>query len=175
MKKKKTYRAYYKSPLGLLSIAANDTAITSLTFVKNKKGKENINEVVNDCLNQLSEYFKRERYDFNILTEQEGTDFQQKVWTEIQKIPYGITMSYLSMAKRLKNYTLSRAVGNACGKNKIPIIIPCHRLVGSNGDLIGYIGGLDRKKWLLEFENETVEPKLFNFINDGKKSRGKHS
>lgn len=175
MAKKIIYRAYFKSPLGLLSITANETAITGLSFVKSKKAKEKKNEVIKDCLKQLTEYFKRERYDFNLLTEQDGTEFQQKVWTEIQKIPFGLTTSYLILAKKLRNYTLSRAVGNACGKNKIPLIIPCHRMVGNSGELVGYIGGIDKKKWLLEFENETVEPKLFSFKDDTKKPRRKRS
>ena len=175
MAKKIKFRAYFKSPLGLLSITANDTAITGLAFVKQKRAKEKKNEVIKDCLKQLSEYFKRGRYDFNIMVEQEGTELQQKVWSELQKIPYGMTMSYLNMAKKIKNRTLSRAVGNASGQNNIPIIIPCHRLIGINGDLTGYSGGIEKKKWLLEFENETVEPKLFNFTEDGKKPRRKRS
>jgi len=175
MVKKHIYRAYYKSPLGLLSITANETAITKLAFVKHKRGKEKKNEVIKDCLKQLSEYFKRERYDFNILVEQKGTAFQQKVWIELQKIPYGMTMSYLNLAKKIKNRMVSRAVGNASGQNRIPIIIPCHRLIGIHGDLTGYSGGIEKKKWLLEFENETIEPKLFNIKHDEHKSRTRRS
>ncbi len=175
MARKIIYRAYFKSPLGLLSITANEAAITGLSFVKSKKAKEKKNEVIKDCLKQLLEYFKRERYDFNLILEQTGTELQQRVWSELQKIPYGMTMSYLNMAKKIKNRTLSRPVGNASGQNNIPIIVPCHRLVGSNGDLTGYSGGIEKKKWLLEFENETVEPKLFSFKDDGKKPRTKRS
>ena len=159
----------------MLSITANETAITGLSFVKRKQAKEKKNEVIKDCLKQLSEYFKRERYDFNIMLEQDGTELQQRVWNELQKISYGMTMSYLNMAKRIRNRTLARAVGNSSGQNKICIIIPCHRLIGSNGDLTGYSGGIEKKKWLLDFENETVEPKLFSFKEDGKKPRGKRS
>jgi methylated-DNA-[protein]-cysteine S-methyltransferase len=175
LSKTNTYRAYFKSPLGLLAITANEKAITGLHFVEKKEGKEKINGVIKDCLQQLSEYFKRERYDFNLLLEQEGTELQQRVWSELQKIPYGMTMSYLNMARKIKNRTLSRAVGNASGKNNIPIIIPCHRLIGSNGSLTGYSGGIENKRWLLEFEKEAVEPKLFKFKEDGKKSGGKRS
>lgn len=170
-----TYRAYYKSPLGLLTITANEKAITGLHFVENKEEKEKLNGVIKDCLQQLSEYFNRERYDFNLVLQQEGTELQQRVWKELQKIPYGMTMSYLNMARKIKNRTLSRAVGNASGKNNIPIIIPCHRLIGSNGSLTGYSGGIENKRWLLEFEKEAVEPKLFKFKEDGKKSGGKRS
>lgn len=171
----KTYRAYYKSPLGLLSITANELAITGLHFVESKDEKEKVNGVIKDCLQQLSEYFNRERYDFNLLVEQEGTELQKRVWRELSKIPYGMTMSYLNMARKIKNRTLSRAVGNASGKNNILIIVPCHRLVGSNGSLTGYSGGIENKRWLLEFEKEAVEPKLFKFKEDGKKSGGKRS
>lgn len=170
-----TYRAYFKSPLGLLAVTANEKAITGLHFVENKDEKEKTNGVIKDCLKQLSEYFNRERYDFNLVLQQEGTELQQRVWRELQKIPYGMTMSYLNMARKIKNRTLSRAVGNASGKNNIAIIIPCHRLVGSNGSLTGYSGGIENKRWLLEFEKEAVEPKLFKFKEDGKKSGGKRS
>jgi methylated-DNA-[protein]-cysteine S-methyltransferase len=170
-----TYRAYFKSPLGLLVITANEAAITGLHFAESKEEKEKANGVIKDCLQQLSEYFNRERYDFNLLVEQEGTELQQRVWSELQKIPYGMTMSYLNMARKIKNRTLSRAVGNASGKNKIAIIIPCHRLIGSNGSLTGYSGGIENKRWLLEFEKEAVEPTLFKFKEDGKKSGRKSS
>ncbi len=175
MAKEITYRAHFKSPVGLLAITANETAITGLHFVENKVDKEKINGVIKDCLQQLTEYFKRERYDFNLALEQEGTELQQRVWSGLQKIPYGMTMSYLNMARKIKNRTLSRAVGNASGKNNIPIIIPCHRLIGSNGSLTGYSGGIENKRWLLEFEKEAVEPKLFKFKDDGKKSSRKSS
>ncbi|MCG3166607.1 MAG: Methylated-DNA--protein-cysteine methyltransferase [Bacteroidia bacterium] len=170
-----TYRAYFKSPLGLLVITANEKAITGLHFAENKEEKEKKNEVINDCLQQLTEYFNRERFSFKLRLQQEGTELQQRVWNELQKIPYGMTMSYLTMARKIKNRTLSRAVGNASGKNNIAIIVPCHRLVGSNGSLTGYSGGIENKKWLLEFEKEAVEPKLFKFKENGKKSGGKRS
>ncbi len=175
MENQVTYRAYYKSPLGLLAITANETAITGLHFVENKEEKEKINGVIKDCLKQLMEYFNRERYDFNLILDQEGTELQNRVWSELKKIPYGMTVSYLNMARKIKNRTLSRAVGNASGKNNIPIIIPCHRLIGSNGSLTGYSGGIENKRWLLEFEKEAVEPKLFKFKEDGKKSGRKGS
>ncbi len=175
MAKKITYRAYLKSPVGLLSVTASENAITGLHFVKSAKAKEKKNAVIKDCLKQLSEYFKRERLNFNLELEQEGTELQQTVWSELQKIPYGMTKSYLSMAKKIRNRTLARAVGNASGQNTIPIIVPCHRLVGSNGDLTGYSGGIEKKKWLLKFENETIEPRLFEFNDDEKKSRRKRS
>lgn len=170
-----TYRTYFKSPLGLLFITANEKAITGLHFVENKEEKEKLNGVLKDCRRQLSEYFNRKRYNFNLLLQQEGTELQQRVWKELQKIPYGMTMSYLNMARKIKNRTLSRAIGNASGKNNILIIIPCHRLVGSNGSLTGYSGGIENKRWLLEFEKEAVEPKLFKFKEDGKKSGGTRS
>ena len=113
MAKEITYRAYFKSPVGLLAITANETAITGLHFVENKVDEEKTNGVIKDCLQQLTEYFKRERYDFNLALEQEGTELQQRVWGELQKIQYGMTMSYLTMARKIKNRTLSRAVGNA--------------------------------------------------------------
>lgn len=159
----------------MLFITANEKAITGLHFVENKEEKEKLNGVLKDCRRQLSEYFNRKRYNFNLLLQQEGTELQQRVWKELQKIPYGMTMSYLNMARKIKNRTLSRAIGNASGKNNILIIIPCHRLVGSNGSLTGYSGGIENKRWLLEFEKEAVEPKLFKFKEDGKKSGGTRS
>lgn len=102
--------------------------------------------------NQLKEYFAGTRKEFNVPLDIEGTDFQKKVWNELQKIPYGKTISYKSLAEKLGDVKAIRAVGKANGQNPIPIIIPCHRVIGSDGSLTGYVGGLDVKEKLLEIE-----------------------
>lgn len=107
---------------------------------------------IKNCIKQLNEYFNGKRTEFKIDTAQLGTEFQQAIWKELMKIPYGKTISYRELSKRIGNVKAIRAVGTANGNNSIAIIIPCHRVIGSNGDLIGYSGDLWRKKWLLEHE-----------------------
>lgn len=104
------------------------------------------------CAEQLIQYFNGQRRIFELPIHQEGTKFQQDVWNELTTIPFGKTISYLELARRTGDTKASRAVANANGKNKIAIIVPCHRVIGSNHELIGYAGGLWRKKWLLEHE-----------------------
>ena len=113
-------------------------------------------ELIKNAKNQLDEYFEGMRKEFDIPIKLEGTDFQIKVWKELLKIPYGETCTYLGIAKRIGNPKASRAVGMANNKNKIMIIIPCHRVIGSNKKLVGYAGGLDVKEKLLKLEKENV-------------------
>lgn len=117
------------------------------------------NKILSQLKTELGEYFSRERKVFTIPFDFLGTEFQKQVWTALLKIPFGKTLSYLDQAKLLGSAKSIRAVANANGKNKIGIVIPCHRVIGSNGNLTGYAGGLHRKKWLLDFESE--EKKLF--------------
>lgn len=138
------YISFYDSPIGIIKIVANENAIISLDFVY-KKTKENENDVINICKTQIDEYFKGQRREFNINIEVEGTEFQRMVWNELTKIPYGETRSYKDIAKAIGNEKAVRAVGGANNKNKIAIIIPCHRVIGSNGAIIGYAGGIWRK------------------------------
>ncbi len=157
---------YYQSPLGALEIRSTGSAISDVLFVNSWKGAT-INEddlnfikpkspVIKTCIKQLDEYFDGKRIVFNIHTSQVGTAFQQTVWTELCNIPYGRTISYLELSKRIGNVKAIRAVGTANGNNSICIIVPCHRVIGSNGDLVGYGGDLWRKKWLLEHEGKVA-------------------
>jgi len=145
--------AYYDSPLGWVKIQASSDAVTSIVLCKERKdeicGKSPILE---ECVRQLDEYFKGSRTKFELPINQQGTAFQQSVWKVLADIPHGVTVSYGDVAKKLGAPKSSRAVGAASGKNKVWVVIPCHRVIGSNGSLTGYAGGLDCKKWLLEHE-----------------------
>lgn len=152
------YKQYYSSPIGLLLLEATDTAITAVNFVNSQDDNENINVITQQCQQQLSEYFSGERKEFNLPLQPKGTDFQKKVWAELQNIPFGKVSSYLEMAKRLGDEKVIRAAASANGKNPIAIIIPCHRVIGANGDLVGYAGGLDKKRLLLEHEGILSKP-----------------
>lgn len=145
------YISFYDSPIGLIKIVANNEAIVALDFVY-KRSKENENDVIRQCKIQLDEYFKGIRKEFDVNIEVNGTEFQKMVWQELKRIPYGQVRSYKDIAVAIGNEKAVRAVGGANNKNKIAIIIPCHRVVGKDGSLTGYAGGLWRKKWLLEHE-----------------------
>jgi methylated-DNA-[protein]-cysteine S-methyltransferase len=153
---------YYKSPVGVLEIRSLDNAISHVLFLNSWKGikleeaaidfTKPKTAAIKNCIKQLEEYFNGKRMIFEIDTLQTGTHFQQTVWKELLHIPYGKTISYLQLSKRIGNVKAIRAVGTANGNNSVSIIIPCHRVIGSNGDLIGYGGDLWRKKWLLQHE-----------------------
>ena len=150
------YVTYLRSPIGQIKLTGDKTSLNSILFVFNdtEMEQENPNSILIDCKSQLSEYFSGKRKEFNIPIKQNGTEFQQKVWNELMKIPYGETVSYNFIAEALGDKNSIRAVGAANGKNQISIIIPCHRVIGINGSLTGYAGGLWRKKWLLSHEKE---------------------
>jgi methylated-DNA-[protein]-cysteine S-methyltransferase len=146
-------RAYYSSPLGLIEITGDESGIASVLFVENiATPTEKIPEALKECIYQLEEYFTGIRKDFGLKLNPQGSEFQQKVWNALLDVPFGKTASYLDISKRLGDENATRAVGNANGKNPIAIIIPCHRVIGSNGKLTGYAGGLSRKEWLLNHE-----------------------
>lgn len=148
-----TETTYYQSPVGLLEISADSDGITSLYFVDEKtKSVSKNNELLKECITQLEEYFSGIRKEFGLKLNPQGTDFQKRVWTELEKIPFGKTFSYLDISIKLGDANATRAVGNANGSNPISIIIPCHRVIGVNGKLVGYGGGLWRKEWLLNHE-----------------------
>ena len=128
-----------------------------------KEGELSINIPfeLKETVNQLQEYFDGKRTDFTFKLNLKGTDFQQKVWRELSKIPFGKTISYLDLAKKLGDPKVIRAAASANGKNPIWIVIPCHRVIGTDGSLTGYAGGLWRKKWLLEHENPSNQQSLF--------------
>jgi methylated-DNA-[protein]-cysteine S-methyltransferase len=120
-----------------------------------------IPESLQDCVQQLSEYFNDTRKEFNLKLNPQGTEFQKRVWNELLNVPFGKTRTYSEQSKKLGNIKAIRAVASANGKNPIWIIIPCHRIIGSDGSLTGYAGGLWRKKWLLEHENPSTQRTLF--------------
>lgn len=151
------YIGYYESPIGLIEIAATARGIKSVFFVKMEKRIEeskNSTEALKTSVEQLDEYFRGLRKEFQLDISLDGTVFQNQVWEELQKIPYGETISYKELALRIGKEKAIRAVGHANGMNPISIIIPCHRVIGSNGSLTGYGGGLERKKWLINHEKK---------------------
>jgi len=157
---KETFITYYESPIGLIEITASEEGITSLRFTNCKKRNQRQSKYLDDCVKQLDEYFNRKRKTFSLKINLIGTEFQKKVWNELLIIPFGKTVSYKDVAVGIGNHKTVRAVGNANNKNNISIIIPCHRVIGSNGKLVGYGGGLWRKKWLIDFENECKQKQL---------------
>ena len=154
--------AYYTSPVGDLMITSHAGKITGVEFHSGPKGDPQITPVIEQCILELDEYFFRGRKFFNVDIAFSGSDFQNKVWTELLSIPYGKTMSYLELAIRVGDINSVRAVGLANGQNPIAILVPCHRVIGKDGELVGYGGGLDRKTWLLQHEGAFAEQlKLF--------------
>lgn len=155
------HKAYYSSPIGTIEITGNEEGIMSVYFIDGEIKAERFLkpitiDVINNCLLQLDEYFKGTRKQFDLKLNPEGTEFRKKVWEKLIKIPYGKTRSYLDIAKQMGDANANRAVGNANAKNPISIIVPCHRVIGNTGELIGYSGGMWRKEWLLNHENSTV-------------------
>jgi len=154
------HTTYYHSPVGMLKISGTENYIGEVLFFDNAQKvpgrKKNLPPVLIHCVEQLIQYFNGQRRIFELAIHQSGTKFQQDVWSELTAIPFGKTISYLELARRTGDTKASRAVANANGKNKIAIIVPCHRVIGSNHDLIGYAGGLWRKKWLLEHESKVA-------------------
>ncbi len=141
----------YHSPVGPLAIYSNEEAIIEIKF-DGEIQTENSSSIIEKCVQQLDEYFDGKRENFDLELNPTGTDFQLKVWKELQNIPFGKTRTYSEMAVKLGDIKVIRAAGTANGKNKIPIIIPCHRVIGKDGSLVGFGGGLDRKEWLLQHE-----------------------
>lgn len=148
-----------ETPLGILIIHATEQHIAEVKFSDNINLSNNIrnyhstNDITNNCKQQLEDYFSGKRTSFNLPLQAQGTKFQKQVWLALNNIPHGKTQSYADIAEFINNPKAVRAVGAANGKNSIAIITPCHRVIGKNGTLTGYAGGLDRKKWLLEHEN----------------------
>lgn len=147
---------YYHSPVGILKISGTDDYISEVLFhdttQKPVGNKRNLSPMLIQCIEQLIQYFHGERRQFDLPINQTGTSFQKEVWNQLMSIPYGRTISYLELARRLGDHKATRAVASANGKNNVCIIVPCHRVIGANGELVGYSGGLWRKKWLLEHE-----------------------
>jgi methylated-DNA-[protein]-cysteine S-methyltransferase len=152
----------FKSPLGFVKIKGNADGIVSVSVLNSEEKESDIipNEL-KDCMLQLIEYFAGSRTYFHLKLNPSGTPFQKQVWNELQNIPFGKTISYLELSKKLGDVKAIRAVANANGKNPIWIIVPCHRVIGTDGSLIGYAGGLHRKQWLLEHESPNKQQSLF--------------
>jgi len=149
------------SPVGVIAISGSLYGIRSVIFLQEGEIDETIPECLKSCAMQLGEYFSGLRNEFSLKLDPQGTDFQLKVWEKLLLIPFGKTISYLELAQMTGKESNTRAVGNANGKNKINIIVPCHRVIGSNGKLIGYGGGLWRKEFLLKHEMGESLPGLF--------------
>lgn len=150
------------SPLGYTKIIGDEDGIASVTVLNSEEQITTIIPVeLEDCVIQLNEYFNGMREVFDLALNPEGTNFQKKVWDELLKIPYGKTTSYLELSKQLGDVKAIRAVANANAKNPLWIIVPCHRVIGSDGSLTGYAGGLHRKQWLLNHENPFKQQSLF--------------
>ncbi|MFG4000596.1 methylated-DNA--[protein]-cysteine S-methyltransferase [Flavobacterium aquidurense] len=154
---------YINSPLGMTKIVGDEegVAVISVSDVGTNDVSAEIPEVLKDAVSQLQEYFDKKRTHFDFKLNPKGTEFQQKVWKSLLEIPYGKTISYMDQTKKLGDIKAIRAVASANGKNPLWIVVPCHRVIGTNGSLTGYAGGLSRKKWLIEHENPTTQQSLF--------------
>ncbi|MBT8394966.1 MAG: methylated-DNA--[protein]-cysteine S-methyltransferase [Bacteroidia bacterium] len=154
--------AVINTPLGKVRIEGSNSGISSIVVLDNDINiSRSIPEDLNNCVIQLDEYFNGKRHQFNLKLNPMGTEFQKKVWNELLNIPFGKTLTYLDLSKKVGNTKAIRAVANANAKNPIWIIIPCHRVIGADGSLTGYAGGLHRKKWLLDHESPVKQQSLF--------------
>ena len=143
------------SPIGTIEVTVNEAAVVSVSFLDEPVSEEgHDDDLCARALRQLEEYFQGERRQFELPLEPDGTEFELKVWNQVRRIPFGATDTYGEIARRLgADSGTARAVGVANARNPIAIIVPCHRVIGADGDLTGYAGGLDRKKWLLDMES----------------------
>ena len=146
------YFSYYKSPIGLIEIVGTSHSITELNFVENRRQDSISHPNVRRAKQQVAEYFEGTRRKFELRLAMSGTNFQQLVWRRLQKVPYGRTASYQDIARGVGRPKAVRAVGAANGRNPVAIIVPCHRIIGKNGHLVGYGSGIWRKEWLLKHE-----------------------
>ena len=153
--------AYIKTPTGIATIIGDENGISVISISNEGEISSTIPIILQNAVSQLNWYFEGKRNDFDFRLNPKGTDFQQKVWKGLLEIPFGKTMSYLDLSKKLGDVKAIRAVAAANGKNPLWIVVPCHRVIGTNGSLTGYAGGLWRKKWLLEHENSTTQQSLF--------------
>ncbi len=152
---------YISSPLGITKIVGDQNGVSVISILQEGEISKKIPKELKAAVTQLNEYFDGKRQSFEFKVNPQGTDFQQKVWQELLNIPYGKTISYLDLAKKLGDVKAIRAVASANGKNPLWIVFPCHRVIGTDGSLTGYAGGLWRKKWLLEHESPSSQQSLF--------------
>lgn len=169
------HRFSYQSPIGVLEIVGNEEGIQAILFVEKKEQAvpsviptnevaANLPVPVQQCIRQLDEYFVGNRTGFEVLLAPKATEFQQKVWEQLMDIPWGQTVTYGKIAKKIGQPKAAQAVGAANGQNPIPIIVPCHRVIGSSGALTGYAGGLWRKSWLLAHEKVKLPGKQLSLL-----------
>lgn len=153
---------FIETPLGIAKIEGDSEGVRAVSVLNSE---ENISSIIptelEDCTHQIKEYFEGTRTTFDLKLNPKGTEFQKNVWNHLLKIPYGKTVSYLDLSKEIGDVKAIRAVASANGKNPLWIIVPCHRVIGSDGSLTGYAGGLHRKQWLLEHESPYKQQSLF--------------
>jgi methylated-DNA-[protein]-cysteine S-methyltransferase len=152
---------YIKTPLGFAQIMGDEDGIVSIEVHDEAEVSSKYPDFLQEAVSQLNDYFEGNRKNFDLKLNPKGTEFQKKVWNALLEIPYGKTRSYLEQSKVLGDVKAIRAVASANGKNPLWIVVPCHRVIGTDGSLTGYAGGLWRKKWLLEHENPTTQQSLF--------------
>ena len=151
--KNKSFNKYIPSPVGWLLIETSETALLKISFVDTCiEDSPEEPDIITRTESQLTEYFQGKRKEFDLKIDPAGTPFQKEVWKWVVQVRFGETASYQDIAMQLGSNKKTRAVGMANGKNPIPIVVPCHRIIGTNGKLTGYAGGLERKKWLLQHE-----------------------
>ncbi|MFV5685004.1 methylated-DNA--[protein]-cysteine S-methyltransferase [Flavobacterium sp. GB2R13] len=153
--------AYIKTPLGMATIIGDENGVSVISVADEGTVSTIIPIVLQEAISQLNDYFEGKRINFDFKLNPKGTEFQQKVWKGLLEIPFGKTCSYMDLSKKLGDVKAIRAVASANGKNPLWIVVPCHRVIGTDGSLTGYAGGLWRKKWLLEHENPTSQQSLF--------------
>ncbi|SDT28482.1 methylated-DNA-[protein]-cysteine S-methyltransferase [Maribacter dokdonensis] len=154
--------AYIKTPLGVAKIVGDAEGVSAITVLNSDEPLTDvIPESLEDAVYQLNEYFEGARTEFNLTLNPVGTEFQKKVWVELQNIPYGKSKSYLELAKALGDPNSTRAAASANARNPLWIVVPCHRVIGTDGSLTGYAGGLHRKQWLLNHESPAKQQSLF--------------
>jgi methylated-DNA-[protein]-cysteine S-methyltransferase len=153
--------AFIKTPLGIAKIMGDEKGISGISVSDEGEVSTIIPIGLQEAVSQLNDYFEGKRTAFDFKLNPKGTEFQQKVWKALLEVPYGKTRTYLEQSKILGDVKAIRAVASANGKNPLWIVVPCHRIIGTDGSLTGYAGGLWRKKWLLEHENPTTQQSLF--------------
>ncbi len=152
---------FFKCQLGIVKIVGDASGISEISILDDGEVSDTIPKELEQAVIQLQQYFEGKRTHFDLKLNPKGTDFQRSVWQELLNIPFGKTLSYMELSKKLGDLKAIRAVAAANGKNPLWIVIPCHRVIGTDGSLTGYAGGLWRKKWLLELENPTNQQSLF--------------
>jgi len=152
---------YYSSPVGELEIRSEGDAVTVVEFLWDQKKEEKSTPVIQTCIQELDEYFFKGRKFFDVKIQLNGSTFQQQVWNQLMEIPFGKTTYYADIAVKVGDMNSVRAVGLANGQNPVVIIVPCHRVIGKDGSLVGYGGGLDKKVWLLRHEGALNQLEIF--------------